>query len=61
LDQKGYREKAEEDKLQDIKEQPTEEKLIFPYLTHLVKNLIDKDPNLDFMDPNKREKLSEIY
>jgi hypothetical protein len=34
--------------------------LNFPYSTYLVKNLVDKDPNLDFMDPDRREKLSEL-
>jgi hypothetical protein len=29
--------------------------------THLAKKLVDKNPNLDFMDPDRREKPSDLY
>jgi hypothetical protein len=61
LDTKIRRAKEEEDIIQKTKQQPIEEDEHFPRATHLAKKLIDKDPNLDFMDADRREKLIELY
>jgi hypothetical protein len=49
LDLKGWKDQKEEAKIEDAEEQPGEEAAIFSYFTHLAKNLIEKDPNLNFM------------
>jgi hypothetical protein len=46
---------------EDEEEQPEKEVQRFPYFVHLAKNLLEKDPNLDFMDPSRRERLTEYY
>jgi hypothetical protein len=61
LDAKGRKAKVEEDVIQEIKDQPIEEEIRFPLATHLAKKLVDKNPNLDFMNPDRREKLSDLY
>jgi hypothetical protein len=61
LDAKVHRAKEEEDIIQEAKQQPIEEDEHFPRATHLARKLVDKDPNLDFMDPDRREKLTELY
>jgi hypothetical protein len=55
-DSKGCQAKKEEAEIKNIEEQPDEETANFPYSTFLAKNLIEKDPNLDFMDQNRKKK-----
>jgi hypothetical protein len=61
LNAKARRAKEEEDIIQEAKQQPIEEDEYFPRATHLARKLKDKDPNLDFMDSDRREKLVELY
>jgi hypothetical protein len=61
LDSKSCKAKKEEAEIEDAEEQPEEEIQEFPYFAHLAKKLLEKDPNLDFMDPSRRERLTEYY
>jgi hypothetical protein len=61
MEQKARKVKEEEDIIQENKEQLIEEDEHFPRATHLARKLVDKDPGLDFMDPDRREKLIELY
>jgi hypothetical protein len=61
LEAKARKNKEEEDVIQEIKEQPIEEEIHFLFATPLAKKLVDKDLNLDFMDSDRREKLSDLY
>jgi hypothetical protein len=61
LDPKGCKAKKGEAKIEDAEEQPDKEIQEYPYSAHLAKNLLEKDPNLDFMDPNRRKGLIEYY
>jgi hypothetical protein len=57
LDIKARKAKELEDVIQENKEEPIEEDAYFPRATHLAKKLVDTDPGLDFMGPDRREKL----
>jgi hypothetical protein len=61
LDAKARKAKDEEDIIQKIREWPIEEDEHFSKTTHLARKRVDKDPKLDFMDPGRREKLSELH
>jgi hypothetical protein len=61
LDIKARKAKDLEDEIQQAKEQPIEEDDYFPRTSHLAKRLIDMDPGLDFMEPEKRERLLSLY
>jgi hypothetical protein len=61
LNAKSSKAKEEEDVIQENRDQPIEEEVDFPMAAHLSKKLVEKDPNLDFMDPDRREGLSELY
>jgi hypothetical protein len=59
LDAKARKPKDVEDLIQEVKKQPIEEDEYFPKATHLARKLIDTDPDLDFMDSDRRGKLIE--
>jgi hypothetical protein len=61
LDAKARKAKDIEDEIERNKEVPIEEEEAYPRTTHLAKRLIDVDPGLDFMEPEKREKLLDLY
>jgi hypothetical protein len=61
LDIKARKAKNLEDIIQQTREEPIEEDDDYPRSSHLSKRLIDVDPGLDFMEPEKREKLLDLY
>jgi hypothetical protein len=61
LNEAKVQDRIEAAKIEDEEEELNGEIQKYPYSAHLAKNLLEKNPNLDFMDPNRREKLMEYY
>jgi hypothetical protein len=61
LDAKGRRARREEVENEDEEDQIDEENQEAPFSAVMSKNLVSRDPGLDFMDPERRERLTQYY
>jgi hypothetical protein len=61
LDAKGRRARREEVENEDEEEQIGEENQDAPFSAAMAKNLVSRDPGLDFMDPERRERPTQYY
>jgi hypothetical protein len=61
LDTKGWKARKEEVENEDEEDQIDEENQDAPFSAHMAKNLVSKDPSLNFMEPNRRERLTKYY